>query len=230
MCIIESEYHHSDGRRSQPQPGYRYRTGESVKSNLFEVMNAQSLVSSLSVFFLFLQVEGAFMQGLGLFTLEELHYSPKGVLLTRGPGAYKIPAFGDIPTHLTVSLLRDAPNEKAIFASKVTPAALLIPTEINAEVMFVSRLMFVSSGCRRASALSGIVSFLCHQRCRQRCQGRVWHQRSLQARQPRLCRKDSQCLRGQIHKTGTKVCCETVLEQSFFYKCNQYLITPVNTC
>ncbi|KAM8722350.1 xanthine dehydrogenase/oxidase [Acanthopagrus schlegelii] len=64
------------------------------------------------------QVEGAFMQGLGLFTLEELHYSPRGVLLTRGPGTYKIPAFGDIPTHLTVSLLRDAPNEKAIFASK----------------------------------------------------------------------------------------------------------------
>lgn len=65
------------------------------------------------------QVEGAFMQGLGLFTLEQLHYSPQGVLLTRGPGSYKIPAFGDIPTHLTVSLLRDAPNDKAIFASKV---------------------------------------------------------------------------------------------------------------
>ncbi|CAN9498296.1 unnamed protein product [Ophioblennius macclurei] len=64
------------------------------------------------------QVEGGFMQGLGLFTLEELHYSPQGVLLTRGPGTYKIPAFGDIPTQLTVSLLRDAPNDKAIFASK----------------------------------------------------------------------------------------------------------------
>ncbi|XP_041834296.1 xanthine dehydrogenase/oxidase-like [Melanotaenia boesemani] len=64
------------------------------------------------------QVEGGFLQGLGLFTLEELHYSPEGVLLTRGPGSYKIPAFGDIPTQLTVSLLRDAPNDKAIFASK----------------------------------------------------------------------------------------------------------------
>lgn len=64
-------------------------------------------------------MEGAFLQGLGLFTLEQLHYSPQGVLLTRGPGSYKIPAFGDIPTHLTVSLLRDAPNDKAIFASKV---------------------------------------------------------------------------------------------------------------
>uniref|UniRef100_A0A667YLH0 Xanthine dehydrogenase/oxidase n=1 Tax=Myripristis murdjan TaxID=586833 RepID=A0A667YLH0_9TELE len=64
------------------------------------------------------QVEGAYLQGLGLFTLEELRFSPRGVLLTRGPGSYKIPAFGDIPARLTVSLLRDAPNQRAIFASK----------------------------------------------------------------------------------------------------------------
>lgn len=37
------------------------------------------------------QVEGAFVQGTGLVTLEELRYSPEGSLLTRGPGAYKIP-------------------------------------------------------------------------------------------------------------------------------------------
>ena len=65
------------------------------------------------------QVEGGFMQGVGLYTLEELKYSPEGYLFTRGPGMYKIPAFGDIPTDLTVSLLRDAPNDKAIFSSKV---------------------------------------------------------------------------------------------------------------
>uniref|UniRef100_A0A8C2H9C7 xanthine dehydrogenase n=1 Tax=Cyprinus carpio TaxID=7962 RepID=A0A8C2H9C7_CYPCA len=46
------------------------------------------------------QVEGGFMQGLGLFTLEELRYSPDGYLYTRGPGMYKIPAFGDIPIEL----------------------------------------------------------------------------------------------------------------------------------
>ncbi|XP_069035574.1 xanthine dehydrogenase/oxidase [Lepisosteus oculatus] len=64
------------------------------------------------------QVEGAFMQGVGLFTMEELRYSPEGLLYTRGPGTYKIPGFGDIPTELSVSLLRDAPNAKAIFSSK----------------------------------------------------------------------------------------------------------------
>ena len=37
------------------------------------------------------QVEGAFVQGSGYVTLEELVYSPDGALLTKGPGAYKIP-------------------------------------------------------------------------------------------------------------------------------------------
>uniref|UniRef100_A0A5F8H074 xanthine dehydrogenase n=1 Tax=Monodelphis domestica TaxID=13616 RepID=A0A5F8H074_MONDO len=64
------------------------------------------------------QVEGAFVQGLGLFTLEELHYSPEGTLHTRGPSTYKIPAFGNIPIDFRVSLLRDCPNKKAIYASK----------------------------------------------------------------------------------------------------------------
>ncbi|XP_037663546.1 xanthine dehydrogenase/oxidase [Choloepus didactylus] len=64
------------------------------------------------------QVEGAFVQGLGLFTLEELHYSPEGSLHTRGPSTYKIPAFGSIPVQFSVSLLRDCPNKKAIYASK----------------------------------------------------------------------------------------------------------------
>eukprot|EP00079_Xenopus_tropicalis_P035814 XP_017949585.1 PREDICTED: xanthine dehydrogenase/oxidase [Xenopus tropicalis] len=64
------------------------------------------------------QVEGAFVQGLGLFTLEELKYSPDGILYTRGPGMYKIPAFGDIPIEFNVSLLRNCPNSKAIYSSK----------------------------------------------------------------------------------------------------------------
>uniref|UniRef100_A0A803T4P5 Xanthine dehydrogenase n=1 Tax=Anolis carolinensis TaxID=28377 RepID=A0A803T4P5_ANOCA len=64
------------------------------------------------------QIEGGFVQGVGLFTLEELRYSPEGNLYTRGPGMYKIPSFGDIPTEFHVSLLRDCPNSKAIYSSK----------------------------------------------------------------------------------------------------------------
>lgn len=52
------------------------------------------------------QIEGAFMQGYGLFVMEQMIHSPTGVLLTRGPGAYKIPGFNDIPTEFNVSLLK----------------------------------------------------------------------------------------------------------------------------
>ena len=37
------------------------------------------------------QIEGAFAQGYGLFMLEQMIHSPDGVLLTRGPGSYKLP-------------------------------------------------------------------------------------------------------------------------------------------
>ncbi|KAI0846571.1 xanthine dehydrogenase [Daldinia vernicosa] len=56
------------------------------------------------------QIEGAFTQGLGLFTMEEslwLRNGPMaGNLFTKGPGAYKIPGFRDIPQVFNVSLLK----------------------------------------------------------------------------------------------------------------------------
>ncbi|KAK7065267.1 hypothetical protein SK128_021570 [Halocaridina rubra] len=77
------------------------------------------------------QIEGAFVQGMGLFTLEELRYSPEGVLLTQGPGAYKIPGFDDIPREFNVSLLRGAPNPRAVFSSKgVGEPPLLLATSV----------------------------------------------------------------------------------------------------
>jgi xanthine dehydrogenase/oxidase len=64
------------------------------------------------------QIEGAFMQGYGLFTLEELIYSPEGALYSRGPGMYKLPGFADIPAEFNVSLLTGAPNPRAVYSSK----------------------------------------------------------------------------------------------------------------
>uniref|UniRef100_A0A3B4BGH6 Uncharacterized protein n=1 Tax=Periophthalmus magnuspinnatus TaxID=409849 RepID=A0A3B4BGH6_9GOBI len=64
------------------------------------------------------QVEGGFVQGLGLYTIEELHFSPDGTLLTRGASQYKIPALCDVPTELNVHLLANAQNPHAIYMSK----------------------------------------------------------------------------------------------------------------
>ena len=51
------------------------------------------------------QIEGAFMQGYGLFVLEQFQHTPNGVPLTVGPSTYKIPGFGDVPEEFNVSLL-----------------------------------------------------------------------------------------------------------------------------
>ncbi|XP_070496875.1 xanthine dehydrogenase-like [Chironomus tepperi] len=64
------------------------------------------------------QIEGAFMQGYGLYTLEELIYSPDGTLYSKGPGMYKIPTLGDIPAEFNVALLTGAPNPRAIYSAR----------------------------------------------------------------------------------------------------------------
>ncbi|XP_054482672.1 xanthine dehydrogenase/oxidase-like [Anoplopoma fimbria] len=63
-------------------------------------------------------IEGAFMQGLGLYTLEELKFSPSGLLYTRGPSQYKVRAVCDVPLRFNVYLLPDSHNPHAIYSSK----------------------------------------------------------------------------------------------------------------
>jgi xanthine dehydrogenase large subunit len=64
------------------------------------------------------QVEGAFVQGLGWLTFEELVWDASGHLVTHSPSTYKIPAVGDAPADLRVSLLERAPQEGVIHGSK----------------------------------------------------------------------------------------------------------------
>ncbi|KAI9804747.1 MAG: hypothetical protein M1825_001115 [Sarcosagium campestre] len=53
------------------------------------------------------QIEGAFVQGMGLFTTEEsLWHRASGQIFTKGPGTYKIPGFRDIPQRFNVSMLK----------------------------------------------------------------------------------------------------------------------------
>ncbi|KAI6175673.1 Ferredoxin [Aphelenchoides bicaudatus] len=64
------------------------------------------------------QIEGAFIQGYGMFTMEELRVRPDGTRLTRGPGNYKIPSADDAPRHFNVKLLKGSSNRRGIFSSK----------------------------------------------------------------------------------------------------------------
>ena len=65
------------------------------------------------------QIEGAFVQGMGWLTSEELWWDKEGRLRTHGPSTYKIPGSRDVPPVFNARLLADAPNrENTIFRSK----------------------------------------------------------------------------------------------------------------
>jgi xanthine dehydrogenase large subunit len=64
------------------------------------------------------QIEGAFVQGLGWLTMEELVWDAQGQLRTYAPSTYKIPTISEIPEHFQVHLLQRAAQEGVIYGSK----------------------------------------------------------------------------------------------------------------
>jgi xanthine dehydrogenase large subunit len=65
------------------------------------------------------QIEGAFVQGMGWLTTEELWWDSEGRLRTHGPSTYKIPGSRDVPPVFNARILNDADNrEDTIFRSK----------------------------------------------------------------------------------------------------------------
>ncbi|MBP6815023.1 MAG: xanthine dehydrogenase molybdopterin binding subunit [Burkholderiaceae bacterium] len=64
------------------------------------------------------QIEGAFVQGMGWLTTEELVWNERGLLTTHAPSTYKIPTSGDVPEHFTVALWPEANPESNLFGSK----------------------------------------------------------------------------------------------------------------
>jgi xanthine dehydrogenase large subunit len=78
------------------------------------------------------QIEGAFVQGQGWFTCEELWWDKEGRLRTVGPSTYKIPGSRDVPAIFNVRMLDNAPSREAtIFRSKaVGEPPLLLPFSV----------------------------------------------------------------------------------------------------
>ncbi|MDT8991106.1 xanthine dehydrogenase molybdopterin binding subunit [Curvibacter sp. APW13] len=64
------------------------------------------------------QIEGAFVQGMGWLTTEQLVWNDKGLLTTHAPSTYKIPTAGDVPEHFKVELWPEANREDNVFGSK----------------------------------------------------------------------------------------------------------------
>lgn len=77
------------------------------------------------------QVEGAFIQGMGWLTTEELWWNPKGRLMTHAPSTYKIPAISDCPDHFNVRLFNNQDAEASVHRSKaVGEPPLLLPFSV----------------------------------------------------------------------------------------------------
>jgi xanthine dehydrogenase large subunit len=65
------------------------------------------------------QIEGAFVQGIGWLTTEELWWDDAGRLRTHGPSTYKIPGTRDVPPIFHARILDGSPNrEDTVFRSK----------------------------------------------------------------------------------------------------------------
>eukprot|EP00252_Welwitschia_mirabilis_P005228 TRINITY_DN1571_c0_g1_i1.p1 TRINITY_DN1571_c0_g1~~TRINITY_DN1571_c0_g1_i1.p1 ORF type:complete len:1281 (+),score=269.60 TRINITY_DN1571_c0_g1_i1:1241-5083(+) len=76
------------------------------------------------------QIEGAFIQGVGYFTSEEIVVDENGKLLSDGTWTYKIPTIDSIPKKINVEFFSSPVHQKRILSSKASgePPLLLAPS------------------------------------------------------------------------------------------------------
>ncbi|KAL3620262.1 aryl-alcohol oxidase 3 [Castilleja foliolosa] len=66
------------------------------------------------------QIEGAFVQGLGFFMLEEYLANEDGLVTTDSTWTYKVPTLDNIPKQFNVEVLNTGHNQKRILSSKAS--------------------------------------------------------------------------------------------------------------
>ncbi|MCV2364787.1 xanthine dehydrogenase molybdopterin binding subunit [Paucibacter sp. DJ1R-11] len=133
---------HWDRARLQGKPFYYFAYGAAVAEVLVDTLTGESRVTradvlhdagrSLNPALDIGQVEGAFVQGLGWLTMEELVWHPKtGALSTHAPSTYKIPTANDSPPDFHVALYEQANAADSIHRSKaVGEPPLLLPFSV----------------------------------------------------------------------------------------------------
>lgn len=120
---------HYDRATGRGRPFYYYAYGAAVAEVEVDTLSGEYRLSradilhdvgdSLNPAIDIGQIEGAFVQGMGWLTSEELKWNDDGRLVSDGPATYKIPAFGDLPPTFNVDLLQGHPNSQAsIYRSK----------------------------------------------------------------------------------------------------------------
>ncbi|KAJ4833862.1 aryl-alcohol oxidase 2 [Turnera subulata] len=66
------------------------------------------------------QIEGAFVQGIGFFMLEEYTENSEGLVLVDGTWNYKIPTVDTIPKQFNVEILNSGHHQKRVLSSKAS--------------------------------------------------------------------------------------------------------------
>ncbi|MDM4766192.1 xanthine dehydrogenase molybdopterin binding subunit [Pelomonas sp. SE-A7] len=133
---------HWDRAKLQGHPFYYYAYGAAVSEVVVDTLTGESRVvradvlhdvgQSLNPALDIGQVEGAFVQGMGWLTMEELVWHPKsGLLSTHAPSTYKIPTANDSPVDFRVALFDQPNREDSIHRSKaVGEPPLLLPFSV----------------------------------------------------------------------------------------------------
>jgi xanthine dehydrogenase large subunit len=133
---------HWDGAAMRGRPFFYFAYGAAAAEVAIDTLTGESRVlradlvedcgKSLNPAIDLGQIEGAFVQGQGWFTCEELWWDAEGRLRTAGPSTYKIPGSRDAPAIFNVKMLDNAPNAEAtIFRSKaVGEPPLMLATAV----------------------------------------------------------------------------------------------------
>jgi len=117
-----------DRIKGQGRPFYYFSYGASVTEVAVDVLTGENRIlrtdilhdagASLNPALDIGQVEGAYVQGAGWLTTEELVWDDQGRLRTHAPSTYKIPACSDRPDIFNVALWDGSNREETIYRSK----------------------------------------------------------------------------------------------------------------
>ncbi len=131
-----------DRETMQGRPFYYFAYGAAVSEVLVDTLTGEWKLSrtdllhdvgrSLNPALDIGQIEGAFIQGMGWLTMEELVWHPQtGLLTTHAPSTYKIPTANDCPSVFNVKLFEGDNVEDSIHRSKaVGEPPLLLPFSV----------------------------------------------------------------------------------------------------
>ena len=132
---------HWDSKKMKGHPFYYFSYGAAVAEVIIDTLTGESRLlradvlhdvgQSINPALDIGQVEGAFIQGMGWLTSEELVWNAQGKLTTHAPSTYKIPAISDCPTDFRVHLFNNRNAMDSIHRSKaVGEPPLLLPFSV----------------------------------------------------------------------------------------------------